>query len=276
MHRFVLERGVQAFERDRTGSQRGHRADDGVVARARKGADLVARRPHGGRAASRDGRRLGLRIDAALEELLQPRVHGRQAEPPAQEREDAEGRQVPLVEDDRIAQGDRPAVVGRRIDQIENRLRPRPVPAVPVDRGRRVDGGCRQHVALSSQLSASSEIAPAESGELITLCHAAGAARGFPSFRCRRLLRGSRRLVPLEEGAQTGHQINDFRLFRSVSSPTSFGFFPFILALIARIGCPCTRRCTSAGPTRRRGCRSSGGPSSAMPLGRIASSVSSS
>src|SRR2546425_9210058 len=52
-----------------------------------------------------------------------------------------------------------------------------------------------------------------------SLRHAAGSARGFPTLRCRGLLRASRGrlfLAAFQRGAQTGHQINDFRLFRRV------------------------------------------------------------
>ncbi len=57
----------------------------------------------------------------------------------------AERRQVPLVEHDRVAQRDRPRVVGRRIDQIEDGARAGAVAAIPLGERRTVEGGARRH-----------------------------------------------------------------------------------------------------------------------------------
>src|SRR5205823_3254850 len=60
-------------------------------------------------------------------------------------RDDAEGGEMPLVEHDRVAQSDRPRVVGGGIDQIEDLLRAGPVAAVPGDGGGTVYGNGGSH-----------------------------------------------------------------------------------------------------------------------------------
>ena len=57
------------------------------------------------------------------------------AQPALHERVEAEGRQMALVEHNRMPQRDRTAVVGVFADQIEKRLRPRAVASIPVDQG---------------------------------------------------------------------------------------------------------------------------------------------
>ena len=65
-----------------------------------------------------------VRIDPAREEILQPRIDARAAEPLLDQRVEAEAGQVAFVEHDRMAQRDRAAVVGLFVEQIEERARP--------------------------------------------------------------------------------------------------------------------------------------------------------
>src|SRR5215472_10373278 len=80
MHRLMLERGVQAF--DRLGRRREIR--DGfehrVIARTREREYLAARRPDRRGTASWDRHGLAVRIDAPLEQSLETRIHGRLSE----------------------------------------------------------------------------------------------------------------------------------------------------------------------------------------------------
>src|SRR5262249_17954712 len=78
-----------------------------VVARARELLDLGARGPDRGGAAAGDGGGFAVGIDAALEQLLKARVDEGAAEAAPQECQNAERRQMSLVEDDRVAQGNR-------------------------------------------------------------------------------------------------------------------------------------------------------------------------
>ena len=122
VHRFVLERGVEPFDGQVVVRPDASRATTPRRTRARRrGPRRATATPSTRRcAARRDASRLG--IDAALEQLLEPRIHRRSAQAAAQERDHAERRQMPFVEHDRIAQRNRTAVVRRRIDQIEDRL----------------------------------------------------------------------------------------------------------------------------------------------------------
>ena len=61
------------------------------------------------------------RIDAAREERLEPFVDARLAEPAVDQRVEAECRQVPFVEDERVALGDRPLVIRLVGHEVENR-----------------------------------------------------------------------------------------------------------------------------------------------------------
>ena len=76
-----------------------------------------------------------VRIDPAREDRLQPRIDARSAERLLHERVEAEGRQVPFVEHDRMAQLDRLLVVDVGLEQIEQRPRARAVAPVPGDGG---------------------------------------------------------------------------------------------------------------------------------------------
>src|SRR5437762_401893 len=135
MHRFVLERGVQPLDPSRRCGQLRDRRKDGFVAGARKSEHFVARGPDCRRAAARNRGCFGFGIDSALEELLQPRVDGWTAESATEERQRAERGKMTLVKDDWIAQRNRPRVVRRRLEYVEQRRRPRTIAAVPVHGG---------------------------------------------------------------------------------------------------------------------------------------------
>ena len=70
-------------------------------------------------AAARHGLIDAVGIDAALEKAFHLRVDARLTEAALEQCDDAEGRQVPLVEHDGIAQRNRPGVVRVGIQQIE-------------------------------------------------------------------------------------------------------------------------------------------------------------
>jgi hypothetical protein len=72
-------------------------------------------------------------IDPAREERFQPRVDARAAERLLDQRVEAEPRQVPFVEHNRMAQLDRPLVIDAGVEEIEQRARARAVPPVPGD-----------------------------------------------------------------------------------------------------------------------------------------------
>ena len=130
VHRLVFERRVDRFatthRRVCTPFQVEHAAleridDQRVGARAER-QHFVARGPDGGGAAARHGGRLGVGIDAAREQLFEPLVRRRaRPRPSLDQRDQAERRQMPFIEHDRVAQRDRPSVVRGRIDQIEER-----------------------------------------------------------------------------------------------------------------------------------------------------------
>ena len=83
-----------------------------------------------------------------------PRVDARQAEPALQERNDAEGRQVPLVEHDGIAQRDRTRVVGLRIEEVEQLARSLAVAPIPVDETLAIDWDCGSYEDKASPFNA--------------------------------------------------------------------------------------------------------------------------
>ena len=82
---------------------------------------------------------LVLRIDPPLEEDLQIRIDARLPEAAAHERVDAEGREVPLVETDRVAKRDRPVRVRLRREQREELLGAPPVLPEPGESGLPID-----------------------------------------------------------------------------------------------------------------------------------------
>src|SRR5439155_9718046 len=87
------------------------------------GAHRLAIGPGG--VAARDRRRLLLGIDAAREDRFEMLVDAGTAESLLDQRVDGEGRQVALVEDDRIAQRDWLVQIGGRVEQVEQRARAR-------------------------------------------------------------------------------------------------------------------------------------------------------
>ncbi len=119
MHRFVLEDREGGF---RAIEQRMARLIEvGVLERiehltvgfSRKALDEVARGPPFPRIPHDGGRApVGVvRIDASREQRLETLVDARPAQTALHQRVEAEGRQMALVEDDRMAQRDRAAVV---------------------------------------------------------------------------------------------------------------------------------------------------------------------
>jgi hypothetical protein len=74
-----------------------------------------------------------VRVDAAREQRFEPGVDARPAEPFLDQRVEAEPGEMPFVEDDRMAERDRLAVIRLFSQQIEQRARPRAVLQVPGD-----------------------------------------------------------------------------------------------------------------------------------------------
>ncbi len=143
MHGFVLEDregGIRALEQRMTGP-----IEVGVlegiqhltVGFGGKVLDEIAGGPPSSRITKMAGRvPLGLmRIDASSEQRFKADVDARPAQTALHERVEAEGRQMALVKDDRMAQRDRAAVVRLFADQVEERLRPRAVAHIPVGEG---------------------------------------------------------------------------------------------------------------------------------------------
>ncbi len=130
------------------------RVDDRLVGTPAERQHLVAGRPDRPGSAARHRVIDAVRIDAAFEQALHFRVDARLTEPALQQGNDAEGRQVPFVEHDRIPQRDGPRVVRVGIEQIEQAARSLTVALIPVDqtlaidRNRGGDGG--QRVPLST------------------------------------------------------------------------------------------------------------------------------
>ena len=93
--------------------------------------DLAARRPR--RRLGAIGRCPIVRIDPAGKQVFEALVDARMSEAFLDERVEAERRQVPLVEDDRMPESDRARVVGVRPDEIEQLFRAQPVATIPVD-----------------------------------------------------------------------------------------------------------------------------------------------
>ena len=98
---------------------------------------LGARRPR--RVAARDGRGFGVGVDAAREDRFEVLVDARLPEPLLDQRVDGERRQVAFVEDDRVAQRDRPLVVGGLVEQVEQRARAGAAALEAVEDGRPVE-----------------------------------------------------------------------------------------------------------------------------------------
>ena len=142
VHRFVLE------HRERREAARQHRVVrvlDRAIRKSREdlpvrlravGLDLGARGPRR-RAASRALLVFG--VDAALEERLVSGVDPGVAQAALHERVDGEGRQVPLVEADRVAQRDRPRRVGFRQHAVEERQGAPPIAPIPGGEGRPIE-----------------------------------------------------------------------------------------------------------------------------------------
>ena len=111
---------------------------------------------------------------------------------------------MPLVEDDRVAQRDRPGVVGRRIDEIEDRARARAVPEVPVDRRRPIDDERWQSGLHAGSIA----------------CHAGPRPRGCACARRSSsgpFAAGFFAGFSFEAGAQARHQIDHVRRLRGLA-----------------------------------------------------------
>ena len=76
-----------------------------------------------------------VRIDAAREQLLELRIDARTAERALHERVEAERRQMAVIEDDRLPQMNRPAVIGLLGEEVEQRTRPLAVAQVRINEG---------------------------------------------------------------------------------------------------------------------------------------------
>jgi hypothetical protein len=74
MHGLVLEGGVEAFDRVGCRGEAGDRLNHRLIAHARKGNHVGARRPHRRGTAARHGPCLAVGIDPALEQFLERRV----------------------------------------------------------------------------------------------------------------------------------------------------------------------------------------------------------
>ena len=120
-------------------SARRERVDDRLVGAPAERQHLVARRPDRRRAAARHRAIDAVGIDAAREQVLEPASTPGLTEPALEQGDDAEGRQVAFVEHDRIAQRDRPGVVGVGIEQVEQPARALAVALVPVDETLAID-----------------------------------------------------------------------------------------------------------------------------------------
>ncbi len=149
MHRLVLERGEDGlgtahramFAAVQIEFRVAERLDDGVVCAPAKRQHLIAGRPGGLRSRTRHRQLDAVGVDATLEQALHPGVDAWQTEPALQQGNYAEGREVALIEDDGIAQRDRPREVGRRIDEIEEAARAFPIALIPVDEQLAIDSG---------------------------------------------------------------------------------------------------------------------------------------
>ena len=138
MHRFMFENGVRRFRAVEQGVSRlldvgvGQRREHAAVGFLGKPPDLFSRRPSLARV--RVTSRVGfVRVDAAREQRLEMRIDARLAEPALHQRVEAESRQVSFVEHQRMAERDRPRVVGLVPDEIEEHLRSLAIPCVPVE-----------------------------------------------------------------------------------------------------------------------------------------------
>jgi len=99
---------------------------------------LLARRP--GLRCEGAARHRFMRVDAAREQRLQPRIDARFAERPPDERVEAECRQMTFVEDEGMTERDGPRVVSGLVEEIEQRSRMCTIPEIPVDGGFAVEG----------------------------------------------------------------------------------------------------------------------------------------
>ena len=109
----------------------GDRVRDQPIRRRDVVEDDAARGP--GRVSSGHRGRLGVGIDPARKDRFQGLIDPWLSQAPLDQRVDGEGRQVPFIEDDRVSQGDRPLVVGRRVDQVEERPRTGARPTEPFE-----------------------------------------------------------------------------------------------------------------------------------------------
>src|SRR5262249_34499105 len=107
------------------------RVDDLSIGFVRERLHLTPRRPRRTHPGGTGGRAL-VRIDAARKERLEPSIEAGTSERLLDQRVEAERRQVPFVEHDRMAERDRLAVVRVLGQQIEERSGPRTVAAVPI------------------------------------------------------------------------------------------------------------------------------------------------
>src|SRR6185503_7670931 len=96
--------------------------------------------------AARDRRGFLFGIDAAREDGLQVLVDPRTAEALLDQRVHREGRQVALVEDDRVAQRDRLVEVGGGVEEIEQRARAATRAAESIERLAAIEHGGGQRL----------------------------------------------------------------------------------------------------------------------------------
>jgi hypothetical protein len=168
VHRLVLEDGERRLGAVEQRAVRlvdvrvQNRLEHLTVRLVRKGPHLLARRPRAcarlqrhaparaGRVralgpACRGGDGLLVRIDAAGEERLQAGVDAGPPQPLLHERVEAEGGQMPVVEDNRMPERDWLRVVGLVGEQVEDRPRTFAVPAIPGGQPLTVEPGRDRH-----------------------------------------------------------------------------------------------------------------------------------
>src|SRR6187401_2372949 len=112
------------------------RVEDERIALVGEPPDLLSSRPLD--ALITACRRLVLRIDAAREQPLETFVNARTTEPFLHEGVEAEGREVPLVEHNRVTERNGTGVVGVGLDDVEQLPRSLPIATVPVCKCRAV------------------------------------------------------------------------------------------------------------------------------------------
>ena len=147
VHRLVLEGGKNCLAATHRAVltpgeielRTAERVDDRLVGAAAERQDFIAGRPDRGGSASRHRLIDTVGIDAPLEQTLHLRVDARQAEPTVQQRNHAERRQVPFIENDGIPECDWTSVVRVGIQQVEQPARPLAVALIPVDETLAID-----------------------------------------------------------------------------------------------------------------------------------------